>query len=119
MHRACEWLHSYDFKGSGNADQQGPLQSFDATDLDTAEMALLTNPDVQEPKSEGAALLSRLALQRRLTATKRWLTKVAIILHFCVQTESQKFQFIDTQGGGVSSSESCLGSSEMLKIWSC
>jgi hypothetical protein len=68
------------------ADQQGPLQSFDEADLNTAEMALLANPDEQEPKTEGAALLGRLALQRRLSSIKRWLMKVG-------------FSFLFSQGG--------------------
>lgn len=55
---------------------EGPLHSFDESDMETAQLALKANPDKKNEPQE-ATLQTKLALRRWFSATKRKLEQVS------------------------------------------
>ena len=60
--------------------RQGPLHSFDEADLNTAQMALSTNPDSEVQQTEDSLSQSKLRFRRKLSDIKRQLQKVVLLL---------------------------------------
>lgn len=74
------WSYGYSLLAAaappGAEDQQGPLHSFDESDIKTAQMALMAPAGKPEPESEHATLHAQLAIRRAFSAFKHRVEKV-------------------------------------------